>query len=126
MQLLWVSLGGALGSGARYLVSLLFQRSLANAFPVATLVVNLAGCFLLGLLMQVVIAADLPRPPLRGALAAGVLGGFTTYSTFSYESVRLVQTGQGALAALYVGLTLAGGFAGCLAGFALGRWTLAR
>ena len=126
MQLLWVSLGGALGSGARYLVSLLVQRSLGTAFPVATLAVNVAGCFLLGLLMQLVLSADLPRPPLRGALAAGVLGGFTTYSTFSYESLRLFQSGQTALGALYVTATLAGGFAGCLAGFAVARWMLAR
>jgi len=120
-RFLWVCLGGAAGSGARYLMSGWLLRWLGTGFPYGTLGVNLIGSFLLGLLMQVGLGSDVMTPTTRLALTTGVMGGFTTYSTFSYETLRLLQEG----AWLYATLNILATFAGCLAasvlGYLLGR-----
>jgi CrcB protein len=109
---------GALGCGARYLVSLWIG---ARAFPFATLAVNLAGSFALALVLELSLRiADFP-PNLRLALATGFLGGLTTYSSFNYESTALLQTGQLLRALLYLGATVIGCFAAGLLGLALAR-----
>lgn len=109
-RFLWVCLAGAAGSGTRYLVALWAAQRLGTAFPYGTLAVNLAGCFLLAAIMQAATTAAIP-PTLRSAVTIGFLGGLTTYSSFNYESTRLLQDGAPGLAALNVGLTLAGCFA---------------
>ncbi len=78
-RLLWICLGGAVGSGARYLVSTWVLAALGPAFPWGTLAVNAIGSFLLGALMHVGLSTDLLSPTLRIALSTGVLGGFTTF-----------------------------------------------
>jgi CrcB protein len=109
-RFLWVCLAGAAGSGTRYLVALWAAQRFGTAFPYGTLAVNLAGCFLLAAIMQAATTAAIP-PTLRSAVTIGFLGGLTTYSSFNYESTRLLQDGAPGLAALNVGLTLAGCFA---------------
>lgn len=74
-------------------------RALGTAFPVGTLVVNVLGCFLLGLLMHVGTATDLIPRPARVGLGVGLLGGLTTFSTFGWETVKLAEEAQWALAA---------------------------
>jgi CrcB protein len=117
-RFLWVCLAGALGSGLRYLLSGWIVRAAGPAFPLGTLVVNLLGSFLLGALMQLAWATDLVPVTLRIALASGLLGGFTTYSSFNYETIRLLEERAWALAALNVAATVLGcllaGFAGLL------------
>jgi CrcB protein len=117
-RILWVCAGSALGGGARYAVAL----GLADTrFPLATLVVNLLGSFVMGALMFVGgQAALLPSTALL-ALTTGVMGGFTTYSAFSYETLRSLQAGAIGAALLNVAVTVLGGLAACAAG-----WTLAR
>jgi CrcB protein len=95
------------------------QRWLGAAFPYGTLTVNLAGSFLLGCLMYVGLSTSM-SPSLRLALTTGAMGGFTTYSTFSYETLRLAQDGAWTLAALNIGVTivacLVASFLGLMAG----------
>jgi CrcB protein len=119
----WICFGGAAGTGARYLVSGWALRALGAGFPYGTLAVNLSGSFCVGFLMQVGLSTPLMSPTLRLCLTTGVMGGFTTYSTFNYETIRYVQDGAWLLAAANVAVTLvaclAAGFAGLAAGRAL-------
>ena len=119
MELLGVALGGALGSLARYGVGLAAAAGLGAAFPYGTLLVNLVGSFLMALLVQASLQPGLLGPALRLALGTGLLGGFTTYSSFNQEALQLVQSGAWMQGLGYVGATLAG----CLAAGALGMWT---
>ena len=115
-RFLWICLGGAVGTGARYLVSTWALTLLGPAFPWGTLAVNAIGSFLLGALMHVGLSTDLLSPALRLALSTGVIGGFTTYSTFNYETLQYVSDGALGLAALNVSAT----FVLCLAAGLLG------
>jgi CrcB protein len=120
-RLLWICLGGAVGSGARYLVSTWVLGTLGPAFPWGTLAVNAIGSFLLGALMHVGLSTDLLSPTLRLALSTGVMGGFTTYSTFNYETLQYVRDGALRLAALNVGTTVILCLAAGLLGLAAAR-----
>jgi len=93
-QLLWVGLGGFLGSISRFVMAGLFNRlSPALGFPVGTLTVNILGCLLIGLLHGLAETRSLLGPDIRIFLFIGVLGGFTTYSTFGFESLALIKDG---------------------------------
>ena len=106
-----VCVGGAIGTAARYLTALWVPTVLGTSFPFATLLVNGAGSFLLAFIMQVGFAPD-----VRAMLTTGVMGGFTTYSTFNYETTDFLREGAWALAAANilgtVAICLAAGFAG--------------
>ena len=112
-RFLVICAGGALGSGGRYLLSTWLTR---GTFPVGTLAVNLIGAFAIGTVMRSVSAED-----LRLFLVTGILGGFTTYSAFSYETVSLYQRGLTGLALANVGATLLGCFAATAAGMFVAR-----
>ena len=114
LNVLLVAAGGALGSTARYGVSLLALRWCGSAFPWGTLAVNVLGCLAAG----VVAARVDPLSPWRTFLVAGVLGGFTTFSAFGLETRAL---GASSLAALYVALSLGLGLGAVLLGHALSR-----
>ncbi|MEK6609115.1 MAG: CrcB family protein, partial [Myxococcota bacterium] len=90
---MWICFGGALGTGARHAVGLWMQRALGGAFPWGTLTVNVAGSFLLGAIAEVASSGERMSPTLRLALTTGVMGGFTTYSTFNHETLRHFQSG---------------------------------
>ncbi|MGW8283525.1 MAG: fluoride efflux transporter CrcB [Gemmatimonadota bacterium] len=113
--LVWVALGGALGAVARYGLSGWVQGLTAGTFPWGTLVVNILGCFLLGFAFRVLQLSAL-SPALRGALTVGLLGAFTTFSTFSLEAVGLIQDGQWARASGYLGGSVALGLVAVFAG----------
>jgi CrcB protein len=116
-QIFWVALGGAAGSVARYGVGVWAARLSGLAFPWGTLIVNVLG----GLAMGVLAARVGPtQESLRLALGVGVLGGFTTFSAFSLETVRLIEQGP-ALATLYVAASLILSVGACWAGLTLGR-----
>ena len=117
----WICAAGAVGPGARYLISGWALAALGAGFPYGTLAVNVVGSFLMGIVMQVGLATPILSPTLRMTLATGFIGGFTTYSTFNYETIRLVQTGAWKLAIGNVTITLVTCFAAGLAGIALGR-----
>ena len=120
-RFLAVCFGGALGSGARYLVALWAAATFGPAFPFGTLIVNVAGSFLLAFLMQMSTTTEWMSPAVRLMLTTGVMGGFTTYSAFNYETTRYLRQGAWAIGFLNVAATLLGCFAAGLAGLALAR-----
>jgi CrcB protein len=120
-RLLLICLGGAVGTGARYLLGGLVVRWLGPDFPYGTLLINVLGSFLIGLIQQVGLSTLLIPDTLRLVLTIGVLGGFTTYSSFSYETLKLAEAGSWVGASLYVGLTTALCLGCCAVGLSLGR-----
>lgn len=106
-----IGLGGFLGAVLRYLVSGGFQSwSGSAAFPYGTLAVNLIGCLMIGLLAQLVEIRNILSPEARAFLFIGVLGAFTTFSTFGSESMNLLREGQALFSFLNVGAHLLFGF----------------
>ena len=118
-MLLAVALGGAAGSVARYVLGMLLLRA-SSGFPVSTLLINVVGSFLIGLFARLFDAPD-QHQVLRVALTVGICGGFTTFSTFSAETVTLLQQGKAGRAALYVTVSLVLGVLATFAGLTVGR-----
>jgi CrcB protein len=116
-RFLWVCFGGAIGSGARYAVSGWVATRLGPGFPWGTLAVNVLGSFLLGAIMQAATSTSWMSPTTQLALTVGVMGGFTTYSTFNYETFGYIQQGAWFLASANVLASVLG----CLAAGALGQ-----
>jgi fluoride exporter len=122
MKLLWyVAIGAAAGGVARYLGTVLVQDRAGAGFPVATLFINITGSLLLGFIVQ--YATDTPSvsPEVRLMLTTGFCGGYTTFSTFSWETVRLLQDGEYSRAASYVFLSVLLSVGGVFAAFAAAR-----
>lgn len=117
---LLVALGGALGSLARYGVNVGTTRAFGPLFPWGTLTVNVVGGFVMGLLAAL-IALRGGSNELRVFLLTGVLGGFTTFSAFSLDTMTLWERGEAATAALYVAASVALSIGALVAGLALGR-----
>jgi CrcB protein len=113
--------GGAIGSGARYLLCTWALAVFGAVFPYGTLAVNAIGSFLICSIMHLGVSANVIPPTLRLFLTTGIMGGFTTYSTFDYETYKYTQQGAYALAALNVGLTLVVCFVAGAAGDVVAR-----
>ncbi|MEW5738556.1 MAG: fluoride efflux transporter CrcB [Myxococcota bacterium] len=120
-RFLLVCLGGAIGTGARYLVGLWASERFGQSFPVGTLLVNLVGCFFIGLVMQWALSVTSFPQTLRYALTAGVLGGFTTYSAYAWETTQLAMTGARLVALVNFAVTTVGGFVMAVLGLGLAR-----
>ena len=114
------ALGGALGALARWALAEVLPHS-PGSWPWATLVVNLVGCLLIGVLLAVLLARFPQSPWLRPFLAVGVLGGFTTYSTFAVDVVRLADAGRLVLAGGYLVASVLGGVLAVLTGLVAAR-----
>lgn len=121
-RFLWICLGGAAGTGARYLLSGWLLRVAGPGFPWGTLAVNVIGSFLLGLIMQVALASGLMPLTVRLALTTGVMGGFTTYSTFNYETLQFFQRDEWLLGLANLGGTVAACLAAGVLGVLAGRF----
>ena len=121
MRFLLICLGGAVGTAARYGVGGLAARWWGTEFPFGTLIVNVTGSFLIGFIQQVGLNTLAISDTLRLVLTIGVMGGYTTYSSFSYETLRLVEEGSWLSALLNVVLTTGLCLALCALGLALGR-----
>jgi CrcB protein len=120
---LLAALGGALGALARWGVAVALPSS-PGSWPWATLLVNLTGCLLIGVLLAVLLARYPSSPWLRPLLATGVLGGYTTYSAFAVEVVQLIDAGALGMVAAYVVASVLGGVLAVTAGLLLGRAAL--
>ena len=119
-QILIVGLGGALGSILRYkLGGFTLHHTQTWDFPVSTFSVNVIGCFVIGVLAALVEHHDLFSPSLRLLLFTGLLGGFTTFSAFGYESVFLLRRGLLSIATSYVLLSVVCGLGAVVAGIKL-------
>ncbi len=121
IRFLAICLGGAVGTGARFLLSEWALTTLGPSFPWGTFLVNAIGSFLLAIVMYAGVEASAISPTVRLALGTGVMGGFTTYSAFSFETMRYLESGSPGLALLYVAATLAVCLGACMAGWAAGR-----
>jgi len=121
MKYLWVALGGALGSVARYAVGLLIYERMGTRFPYGTFVINISGCFIIGFALTILDEQMGLPPQWRLAIPIGFVGAYTTFSTFEYESLRLAQHGQAALGLAYVVLSVVLGYGAVWLGMAAGR-----
>ncbi|KPP98385.1 MAG: CrcB protein [Bacteroidetes bacterium HLUCCA01] len=119
--LLLVGLGGAAGSILRYLTGYAADKWIQAGFPVGTLIVNILGSFLIGLTISLLDRYTVTSPELKYLLVVGFLGGFTTFSAFTYENVNLLQTGNIGTALLYMVGSVVAGLAAVWVGFALTR-----
>lgn len=109
--ILLIGSGGFIGSIARYGLQQLAQKILHWTFPIGTLVINLTGCFLIGLIYGISHKSAWLTEDWKLFLAIGICGGFTTFSSFSYENVKLLREGQSGFALLYIGASLVFGLA---------------
>ena len=116
-----VMFGGALGAGFRYQIGAIVLRQLGPGFPFGTWIINLLGGLLMGLLAGVLARSEIGSEPLRLFLGVGVLGGFTTFSSFSLETFNMIARGQHVLAAAYAVSSVAGSVLLLILGLFLSR-----
>ncbi len=121
MTILYIALGGIAGTLSRYGLEGWIQSRAASGFPVGTLVVNISGSFLLGFILRIATGAAVISPDVRAGLTIGFCGAFTTMSTFSYESVTLLNDGDYLRAGLYMTATILGCVVAVMTGAALGN-----
>ena len=103
MNLLIIALGGALGAVSRFLLGNGVSRALGSALPYGTFVINIVGCFAMGLLMTIIVDREMLPAAWRLFLCVGFLGGFTTFSSFGYEALMLLTEGRLLAVLAYVG-----------------------
>jgi CrcB protein len=107
MNLLWyVALGSAVGGASRFALSTFVQQRASSAFPFGTLIVNITGSLILGFVLRYALASPSVSAEMRALLTTGFCGGYTTFSTFSYESIALIEDGDYRRAAIYIVLSV--------------------
>lgn len=119
-----VSAGAAIGANLRYLIGLWIAARWLGPLPLGTLLINLTGSFLIGVVLAVLVAHAPDSSFVRLFFATGLLGAYTTFSSFSVETVALLEGGQFAVAALYIGLSVTGGYGAAWGGAWLVRRVL--
>jgi CrcB protein len=119
LRLVLIALFGALGTLARYGLQGLVQMRMASTFPYGTLLINLSGCFLLGLIGQFTLNRMVISPDWRVAIAVGFFGGYTTFSSFGWETAKMLEDGEWFRASTYVSASVAAGLLLSVAGIRL-------
>jgi len=120
-----VALGAALGGVARYYLASVIQHRVGSTFPWGTLAVNVTGSLLLGFIIRYALATPMVSVEMRALLTTGFCGGYTTFSTYSYETATLLEDGQYSRAGVYALGSMALALAATIAGFALARELIA-
>ena len=113
-----VAAGGALGAVGRHYLATALARTTGSHFPFGTLSVNILGSFLMGVIVGMILARGPVDPSLRAFLTVGLMGGFTTFSAFSMETILLIERGNGPMALLYAALSVLF----CVTAVAIGLW----
>jgi fluoride exporter len=121
----FVAIGGAIGSASRYGLTVAIQARAGTTFPIATMLINVTGSILLGFLMRYSVESTALSVEMRTLLTTGFCGGYTTFSTFSYETARLMEEGDWTRAGSYILLSVAVSLLGTFAGFRLAQYVLA-
>lgn len=123
--MLWyIAVGSAIGGVSRYLLGGVVQRALDTTFPAGTLLINITGSFLLGAIIRFAVDTPAVSPEFRAFLTIGFCGGFTTFSTFSYEAAAMLEDGEWRNAALYMAASVAISIVATFLGFAAARGVL--
>ena len=121
LNLLIIALGGALGAVSRFLLGNGVSRALGSALPYGTFVINIVGCFAMGLLMTIIVDREMLPAAWRLFLCVGFLGGFTTFSSFGYEALMLLTEGRMLAALAYAGGSVVLGLVAAAAGVLCAR-----
>jgi fluoride exporter len=125
-KLVWyVALGSALGGAARLLLGNFIQQRAGTSFPLGTLIINVTGSFVLGFLIRYAIATPGIAPEMRALLTTGFCGGYTTFSTYSFETATLIEDGRYERASVYIVLSVGLALLGVFGGFATARQFIA-
>lgn len=119
MKTFLIALFGAIGTLARYGLQGVVQLRMGSVFPFGTLLVNLSGCFLLGLILQLMLNRMLVSADMRMAIAVGFFGGYTTFSSFGWETAKMLEDGEWWRAITYVGASVIAGLLLSVAGIRL-------
>lgn len=117
--ILFVGIGGAIGSSLRYITSLLMQKFLNHTLPWGTFVANMLGCLLIGVLMGYFTKSAIHNNDYKLLLVTGFCGGYTTFSAFAFENFNLLQQGNYTNAIVYISVSVLGGILAVFGGFAL-------
>lgn len=121
----YVAAGSAVGGVCRFLLTAFIQQRSGGSFPLGTLLINITGSFVLGFLVRYALATPAITPELRALLTTGFCGGYTTFSTYSFETATLIEEAQYQRAALYVSLSVIIALLGTFAGFVAARELIA-
>jgi fluoride exporter len=125
-RLVWyVAIGSAAGGASRLLLGTLIQGRTGGAFPLGTLIINISGSLVLGFLMKYTAATPGITPEIRALMTTGFCGGYTTFSTYSFETATLIEDGRYSRASLYILLSVGVSLLGTFGGFAAARELLA-
>lgn len=120
----YIAFGSAIGGASRYALGLTLQQRVSPGFPMSTLIINVTGSLILGFLLRAAFASPVFTPEFRAMLTTGFCGGYTTFSTFSYDSALLLERGDYGRAALYVTLSVVLSIAATFIGFAIAQSVL--
>lgn len=121
VRVLVVGIGGFIGASLRYITSLIFSRIFEGKFPYSTLFVNVVGAVLIGFVMELSTSSEYFSPQLKLFLTTGIMGGLTTFSTFSYETVSLFSSGMYLLCAFNIALNVVLSLGGVFLGLYLAQ-----
>jgi CrcB protein len=121
MEYLWVGLGGGAGAIARFFIGKQIARVWGTSFPYATLTINLTGAFVIGIVLTLLMERLVADPMWRLLIVVGFLGGYTTFSSYTYEAMQLIEDGRWTSSLLYVGGSNLAGLLCCAAGMAIAR-----
>jgi CrcB protein len=119
LKIFLIGLFGAIGTLARYGLQGVVQLRMGSVFPYGTLLINLSGCFLLGLIGQLTMNRMLVSADMRMAIAIGFFGGYTTFSSFGWETAKMLEDGEWLRATTYVGASVIAGLLLSIAGIRL-------
>jgi CrcB protein len=122
---LYVAFGSGIGGVVRLLLGNFIQQRMGASFPLGTLVINITGSFLLGFLIRYALGTPDVTPEVRAMLTTGFCGGYTTFSTYSFETATLIEDGRYERASFYILLSVAIALLGVFGGFATARQLLA-